>query len=74
MLVTYCDGCGILVKHPKVEVRVHCPDCHKRQEAMATRKFADPLPCAERMNAIGGDPLVQETARRFRVRRPSAIA
>jgi len=74
MLVTYCDSCGILVKHPRVEVKVHCPDCFKRRETMASRKFTEPLPYAERMNSISGDPLVEDTARQFRRRRPSAIA
>lgn len=68
MLVTYCDSCGILVQHPKTEVKVHCPDCFKQRQVLVTRKISDPLPYAERMNCVSGDPLVEETSRQFRQR------
>lgn len=65
MLVTYCDGCGVLVRHPKAEVRVHCPACYERRKAMATRVVPEALPYAERMNDFGEDPIVQQAQKQF---------
>lgn len=49
MVITYCDDCGVLVRHPKAEVQVYCPKCHAKHRNDRIAEAAKPIPCAERM-------------------------